>query len=149
MAFLVAMLGVSGFAVSNGDPMNIIAPFDSVGNQCGRLLQGVDYTPVNETDFSEYKYKMFTRLIEGTSSNPTLLYNSVCVKECPMKGADFDCKTNDDEKECPKSFYDTSLQYGYCIPAGDDVQVALNQIYEQVNAQSGLGKYFTELQNCW
>jgi hypothetical protein len=26
------MLGVSGFAVSNGDPLNIIAPFDSVGN---------------------------------------------------------------------------------------------------------------------
>lgn len=32
LAFMVAMLGVSGFAISNGDPMNIIAPFDSVGN---------------------------------------------------------------------------------------------------------------------
>jgi solute carrier family 44 (choline transporter-like protein), member 2/4/5 len=32
IVFLGAMLGVSGFAVSNGDPLNIIAPFDSVGN---------------------------------------------------------------------------------------------------------------------
>jgi solute carrier family 44 (choline transporter-like protein), member 2/4/5 len=30
--FLGGMLGVSAFAVTNGDPMNIIAPFDSVGN---------------------------------------------------------------------------------------------------------------------
>jgi hypothetical protein len=109
MAFLVAMLAVSGFAISNGDPMNIIAPFDSVGNQCGKPLQGIDYTPVNETDFSEYKYKHFTRLIEGTGSNPTLLYNAVCVKECPMKEKDYDCKINADETECSKSYYDTSL----------------------------------------
>ena len=63
LAFMVAMLGVSGFAISNGDPMNIIAPFDSVGNKCGKELQGL---PENITDFSEYKYKQFTRLIEGS-----------------------------------------------------------------------------------
>ena len=122
MAFLVAMLAVSGFAISNGDPMNIIAPFDSVGNRCGKLLQGIDYVPANETDFTEYKYKHFTRLIEGTSSNPTLLYNAVCVKECPLKDAELDCKTNDHETECPESYYDTYLEYGYCIPTGDQVQ---------------------------
>lgn len=149
MAFLVAMLGVSGFAISNGDPLNIIAPFDSVGNQCGKTLQGVDYDPVNTTDFTEYKYKHFTRLIEGTSSSPTLLYNAVCVKECPMQQADFDCKTNAHETSCPKSYYDTALEYGYCLPTGDDVQAALEQIYKQVNEQSGMGKYLTELQSCW
>jgi hypothetical protein len=129
--------------------MNIIAPFDSVGNQCGRPLQGVDYDPVNQTDFTEYKYKHFTRLIEGTNEDPSLLYNAVCVKECPLKDADLDCKTNDQEPSCPKSEYDTHLEYGYCIPAGDEVQAALQKIYDDINEQSGMGKYLTELQNCW
>ena len=126
MAFMVAMLGVSGFAISNGDPMNIIAPFDSVGNQCGKLLQGVDYDQVNVTDFSEYKYKHFTKLIEGTGQNPTLLYNAVCVKKCPKKDEEVDCKINDHEPECPKTYYDTELEFGYCLPTGEDVQEALN-----------------------
>lgn len=119
---MVAMLGVSGFAISNGDPLNIIAPFDSVGNACGKDLQGV---PLNVTDFSEYKYKQFTRLIEGTAGDPTLLFNSVCVKSCPMQGDELECMTNEDETSCPRSKYDTELEFGYCLPAGDDVQEAL------------------------
>jgi hypothetical protein len=110
LAFLVAMLGVSGYAINNGDPMNIIAPFDSVGNQCGKTKQGVDYAEVNVTDFTEYKFKHFTRLIEGTSSNPALLYNAVCVKACPVKGqSDYECKTNAHEQSCPLSYYDTEV----------------------------------------
>jgi len=35
IAFIVAMLGVSGYALSTGDPMNIITAFDSDGNKCG------------------------------------------------------------------------------------------------------------------
>jgi hypothetical protein len=101
------------------------------------------------TDFSEYKYKHFTRLIEGTSNNPTLLYNAVCVKECPMKQAEYECKTNTDETECPTSYYDTQLEFGYCLPNGDDVQEALTQIWKQINEQSSFGKYLNELQNCW
>ena len=143
------MLGISGFAISNGDPINIIAPFDSVGNQCGKDLQGVDYTPVNVTDFSEYKYKHFTRLIEGTTTNPLKLYNAVCVKECPKKDEVSDCKTNADESECPKSKYDTQLELGYCLPTGEDVQAILKKIYEQVNEESSIGTYLNELQNCW
>lgn len=100
------------------------------------------------TDFSEYKYKHFTKLIEG-SQNPLLLYNSVCVKECPMQGVAADCMTNEDEPECPTSYYDTDLEFGYCLPTGEDVQAALEQIYEQINEQSNIGKYFVELQNCW
>ena len=145
MAFLVAMIAVSGFAISNGDPMNIIAPFDSVGNQCGKVLQGIDNDPANETDFTDYKYKHFTRLIEGTSNDVTLLYNAVCVKECPLKDADLDCMTNADETECPKSSYDTYLEFGYCVPTGDDVKEALKKIYEDLNEQSGIGMYITEV----
>lgn len=33
--FIVAMIGVSGFAISTGDPKKILTPFDSDGNLCG------------------------------------------------------------------------------------------------------------------
>jgi solute carrier family 44 (choline transporter-like protein), member 2/4/5 len=107
IVFIVGMLGISGFAISNGDPLNIIAPFDSVGNRCGFPLQGLERTPVNETDFSEYKYKHFTDLIAGTSNNPLVLYNAVCVKECPKKQAEYECMTNSDVESCTQSYYDT------------------------------------------
>jgi len=32
LAFLVVMLGISGWALGTGDPYNIITPYDSVGN---------------------------------------------------------------------------------------------------------------------
>ena len=76
------------------------------------------------TDFSEFKYKHFTRLLEGTQ-NPLVLYNAVCVSECPTKGNPSLCMTNEDEPECEDAMYDTELQFGYCLPAGDDVQEAL------------------------
>jgi len=56
------MLGITGYAVSTGDPMKIITPFDSVGNKCGAENQGV---PLNVTDFSEYKLKHFASLFEA------------------------------------------------------------------------------------
>ena len=66
-----------------------------------------------------------------------------------MQGVAADCMTNEDEPECPTSYYDTDLEFGYCLPTGEDVQAALEQIYEQINEQSNIGKYFVELQNCW
>jgi hypothetical protein len=109
----------------------------------------VDRDPANTTDFTEFKYKHFTRLIEGTGQDPTLLYNAVCVSECPLKDEVAKCMTNTDEDECPKTYYETQLNYGYCIPAGEEVEAALAKILEEVNEQSSFGKYLNELQNCW
>ena len=88
-------------------------------------------------------------MIEGSQGSSTALYNAVCVKECPKQNEEYDCMPNEDEPECPKSFYDTQLEFGYCLPEGDDVQAALKQIYDQLNEQSGFGKYLVEIQNCW
>lgn len=33
--------------------------------------------------------------------------------------------TNEDEPDCEDAMYDTELQFGYCLPTGDDVQEAL------------------------
>ena len=41
IAFLVSMIGITGYAVAEGDPMDIITPFDSVGNRCGKPNQGI------------------------------------------------------------------------------------------------------------
>jgi len=43
------------------------------------------------------------------------------VKECPKKENTPDCMTNEDEPDCPSSLYDTQLEFGYCLPEGDDV----------------------------
>ena len=74
IAFIAAMLGVSGYALSTGDPMNIITPFDSDGNKCGEV----------GTDFENYPNKHFTSLLAaaGDTSNPSI-FNADCVSKCP------------------------------------------------------------------
>lgn len=33
--FFLGMAGISGLAISKGDPLKIMTPYDSDGNQCG------------------------------------------------------------------------------------------------------------------
>lgn len=35
MVFLVTMVGLSFLALTKGDPLRMVTPFDSVGNLCG------------------------------------------------------------------------------------------------------------------
>lgn len=35
IAFIVAMVALSVYAIANGDPERILTPFDSDGNACG------------------------------------------------------------------------------------------------------------------
>lgn len=96
----------------------MITPYDSVGNKCGE----------KGTEFEEYPYKHFTSLLEG-SQNPLYLYYAVCVKECPMKETDYACIGNS-EVGCKQSYYDTELDFMYCLPTKEDAQEALMAIYE-------------------
>lgn len=93
IAFIVAMMGVSGYALSTGDPMNIITAFDSDGNKCGK----------EGTPFEEYKLKHFTSLLQagGDTTSPSM-YNAVCVSECPEAMTDYNdkCVTNTDIVSC-------------------------------------------------
>lgn len=36
LVYTVAIIGVSGYALTTGDPQRILTPFDSDGNACGR-----------------------------------------------------------------------------------------------------------------
>jgi choline transporter-like protein 2/4/5 len=86
VAFIASMFFITGYAVSEGDPVRIITPFDSVGNRCGAENQGIDYDPANTTDFTEFKYKHFTSLVDAAvESNPLKIYEAICVKECPLQ----------------------------------------------------------------
>jgi hypothetical protein len=121
LAFLVAMLGVSGWAIGTGDPYNIIMPFDSVGNKCGQ----------KDTDFEEYKLKHFTSLLSSQGVAPGM-YHAVCVKECPEALTDYNdkCKTNTDIPSCnmATAAYNTQPQMGYCVPTKEDSLEAYNMV---------------------
>jgi hypothetical protein len=85
--FVVGMVGVSGYAISNGDPLKILTAFDSDGNKCGANNQAAsgDGIGLGERDFTEYPYKFYTDLDNalfgiGDKAVYTL---SVCVKTCP------------------------------------------------------------------
>lgn len=79
LVFIASMVGITGYAVTQGDPRKIITPFDSVGNRCGYLNQGL---PENKTSYVDYPYKHFTNL-KSIASSPTEMFYAVCVSECP------------------------------------------------------------------
>jgi len=132
------MLGISGWAIGSGDPMNIITPFDSVGNRCG----------LKDTEFEDYPYKHFTSLL-SSGGTPPQMYYAVCVSECPLKMDDImgnyddKCKTNDDIPSCNAgtAMYDTQISMGYCIPTKEDSLEAYAMIQEEIEKQSGMGQY--------
>jgi hypothetical protein len=87
-AFFVGMLGITGIALTQGDPTKIFTPFDSDGNQCGLPDQTLSNSTENfKRDFTDYKFKHFTgleSLVAGADSmNNVALFNAVCVKVCP------------------------------------------------------------------
>lgn len=132
LAFLVLMLGISGWALGEGDPHNIIMPFDSVGNKCG----------AKETPLEEYEYKAMTNLMTATSGSAASYY-AVCVKECPTMGQDFNdnCYTNAHVEDCGimQAQYNSEPQMGYCLPTKEDAAAAYAMITEEMEKQSGMG----------
>jgi hypothetical protein len=64
--FFVGMLGISAMAYTTGDPMKIMTPFDSDGNQCGLMDQIKSNSTENKPrDFSEYQFKYFTGILDA------------------------------------------------------------------------------------
>ena len=129
VAFVVAMIGISGYAFSKGDVYKIFTPFDSDGNQCGMANQAMSNSSLagvadNNRDFTEYKYKYFsgiTKLVSGQITPEA--YNAVCVKTCPDElensySTKTDCLLNNDhDDECPTAMFNTSiLMKSYCVP---------------------------------
>ena len=134
LAFLVVMLGISGWALGAGDPYNIITPYDSVGHKCG----------AKGTDYEEYPNKHFTSLLMAQSGSAQQ-FHAVCVSECPKNSTDFNdkCKTNTDISSCGPQYaaYDTEERMHYCLPTKEHAEAAYNMIAEEIEKQSGMGQY--------
>jgi len=76
------MVGAGMYGFKNGDPLNILTPFDSVGNKCGYDNTGIAGT--DGQDFTEYPFKYFTSLTPTGNLSLLTMYYAVCVKECPV-----------------------------------------------------------------
>ena len=124
--FVAAMVFVTMFAVEKGDPNRILTPFDSDGNECGQPLQ-IATGGLGQRDFSPYKYKYFTSIMQVATGNKGSTYDAVCVSSCPKDIGSLsamamsavskvDCLVNSVVKECPNSFYNTTQLLGYCLP---------------------------------
>lgn len=148
LVFLVGMVILSVVGFQQGDPLKILTPFDSNGNRCGfnNETKGVDLT--------DYPYKYFS-LTSGKAqaglSSPADLIQSVCVKSCPAKDSQPECKAN--SYKCPaegkfphKAIFESKPQLGkYCIPYGSEVKDTFNEIYKYMNGQFNIGQYMTDL----
>jgi hypothetical protein len=164
VAFLFALIGVSGYAFTTGDPHNLITPFDSDGNECGKISQGKsNITIASKTfpwtrDFSDYRYKYFSQLLQATAGNTDKIYNALCVSECPKNvpmpgdfGGSFKvkCIPNNDEDKCPTALYNTTQVFGYCLPEMNSTVALIQKVYEQMNNEANLSQYFIDIQECW
>ena len=101
LAYFLLMLAIGAYGLAEGDPLKIITPFDSDGNQCGQPGQAYSDAELFPAarDFTEFKYKAFTNpelIIAGVADQATAvatnavgierstaMYNAVCVIECP------------------------------------------------------------------
>jgi hypothetical protein len=127
VVFFVVMVGVSFLGFTQGDPMRIVTPFDSVGNRCGAKLQGVEIMAgtgvlsVNTTDYSMFPYKYFSNIQVGSTSTIGI-FDAVCVLSCPKSGETATCMINSDVTTCPKATYDSTELGTYCMPEKDDLK---------------------------
>ena len=109
-------------------------------------------------DFSEFKYKYFTQLLQATTGKVDKIYNAVCVTECPKNvppATDFSssfkvkCITNNDEDSCPTALYNTTQMFGYCIPEYDSTVELVKTVFEEMNNEANFSQYFIEIVDVW
>lgn len=89
LAFLVGMVGVSGYGLVYGDPNRFLIMWDADGRGCGNDTAAIDYP---------YLYFPMINLteIQGATDNPKaamkeLLKYGTCVKECPLETGTVEC----------------------------------------------------------
>ena len=123
LAFLVIMIGLGFYGIKNGDPYNILTPFDTAGNRCGAPGQGaggaLDLTEYPLKYFSNFGYSNRTAGLGARAFTKKELFMSVCVSECPAQGDTADCKTN--STSCPVAILATASQHKYCLPTSDSI----------------------------
>jgi len=144
MAFLVGMVGVSGYGILNGDPNLLLTTWDYDGNGCGYNETTKDYPylyfPALDTSGAQSAVSSAQSGNAGgvsTGIMETLKY-STCVKECPLATGPVNCykptfMSNNAAKylDCVYYYggtsvtssafrYETAVVMGkFCVPAGE------------------------------
>ena len=132
------MVGLGFYGISNGDPYNILTPFDTEGNRCGAPGQGAGGTK----DFTDYPLKFFSNFgasentVSGIPKSKKELFRSVCVSECPLKTVQTNCQSN---STCPIALLDTTAQHKYCLPTGESIAAAMETLFEKMNENNNFG----------
>ena len=131
VAFVGAMIAVAGYSLQNGNPLVLMTPYDSGGNQCGMPGQ-------TGGDFSDYKYKYLSGLsnaLTGAGAKSAALYEAVCVKECPKEVGLTACKPHAGVTTCPMTLGDTQLLYTFCVPSVASAEEVLQTLYQGGNQE--------------
>lgn len=86
---LAASIAITIYSFNAASPGGFLVPYDSDGNQCGMPNQAKTDRLVKDgivlaRDFTDYKYKYFTRVLQTATGSKEGKYNAVCVKECPV-----------------------------------------------------------------
>ena len=80
IAFLVGMVGVSGYGLTYGDPYLLLTTWDYDGNGCGYNKTTKDYPYLY---YPTIDYNSALKAEPGLTSPKEILKYGVCVKECP------------------------------------------------------------------
>ena len=94
LAFIVGMIGTSGYGYLHGDVQLLLTGWDSDGNGCGYdkvtkdypflYFPSIDATKLQEA--AERSGTAFDKGEDGTSINPSeVLKYTACVKSCPSE----------------------------------------------------------------
>lgn len=117
---------VAGFhGLTNGQTENILQPFDSSGNACGR------------GKLAAYKYLYFNdiSMTEWTKEN-------VCVAECPLEDdTKIDCYPNNQIKECGdlKSVQSVGFAKRFCWPKNQKMTETAKEQFRKLFQQEAFG----------
>ncbi|CDW74451.1 UNKNOWN [Stylonychia lemnae] len=133
--FFCGMFATAAYGYAKGDPVKLITPFDSDGNQCG--LKG--------SAMADYKVLYWPNL-NNLVLNPNGLDQTVCVKYCPDKGNLTQCVPNTQFSSCPEADYESKRYIGrYCLPTNSTLKDSIIDKF----ASGNLARYFGDLGAAW
>jgi hypothetical protein len=92
VAFLVSVIGLSGYSIMKGDPMRLLTAFDDNGRPCGLKGDGsvtADYPLLYFPGISTADAASAAATGTGPSASP--LRYPLCVKSCPTKDGPVEC----------------------------------------------------------
>ena len=82
VAFIVGMVGTSGYGFMYGDPSLLLTTWDADGNGCGYSSKTLDYPYLY---FPTIDVAAAQKASASVDSITDVLKFSTCVKECPSK----------------------------------------------------------------